>query len=166
MSQLQFYDATDLQKIVERSSGLLNVPITPEGAAEIACRSRGTPRIANRLLRRVRDYAQVRHDGKITQEVASAALKMLDVDPIGLDTIDRRFMLAIIEKFAGGPVGIDNLASAVGEDRETLEDVVEPYLIQQRTVRGRMATALAYRHFGLAAPSTHPAAADLFGDLV
>ena len=170
VSQLQFYDATDLQKIVERSSGLLNVPITPEGAAEIACRSRGTPRIANRLLRRVRDYAQVRHDGKITQEVASAALKMLDVDPIGLDTIDRRFMLAIIEKFAGGPVGIDNLASAVGEDRETLEDVVEPYLIQQglvqRTVRGRMATALAYRHFGLAAPSTHPAAADLFGDLV
>ncbi|WP_423780762.1 Holliday junction branch migration DNA helicase RuvB, partial [Duodenibacillus massiliensis] len=126
VSQLQFYDATDLQKIVERSSGLLNVPITPEGAAEIACRSRGTPRIANRLLRRVRDYAQVRHDGKITQEVASAALKMLDVDPIGLDTIDRRFMLAIIEKFAGGPVGIDNLASAVGEDRETLEDVVEP----------------------------------------
>lgn len=170
VSQLQFYDATDLQKIVERSSGLLNVPITPEGAAEIACRSRGTPRIANRLLRRVRDYAQVRHDGKITQEVASAALKMLDVDPIGLDTIDRRFMLAIIEKFAGGPVGIDNLASAVGEDRETLEDVVEPYLIQQglvqRTVRGRMATALAYRHFGLAALSTHPAAADLFGDLV
>lgn len=170
VSQLQFYDATDLQKIVERSSGLLNVPITPEGAAEIACRSRGTPRIANRLLRRVRDYAQVRHDGKITQEVASAALKMLDVDPIGLDTIDRRFMLAIIEKFAGGPVGIDNLASAVGEDRETLEDVVEPYLIQQglvqRTVRGRMATTLAYRHFGLAAPSTHPAAADLFGDLV
>ena len=170
VSQLQFYDATDLQKIVERSSGLLNVPITPEGAAEIACRSRGTPRIANRLLRRVRDYAQVRHDGKITQEVASAALKMLDVDPIGLDTIDRRFMLAIIEKFAGGPVGIDNLASAVGEDRETLEDVVEPYLIQQglvqRTVRGCMATALAYRHFGLAAPSTHPAAADLFGDLV
>ena len=170
VSQLQFYDATDLQKIVERSSGLLNVPITPEGAAEIACRSRGTPRIANRLLRRVRDYAQVRHDGKITQEVASAALKMLDVDPIGLDTIDRRFMLAIIEKFAGGPVGIDNLASAVGEDRETLEDVVEPYLIQQglvqRTVRGRMATALAYRHIGLAAPSTHPAAADLFGDLV
>ena len=115
----------------------------------------------------MRDYAQVRHDGKITQEVASAALKMLDVDPIGLDTIDRRFMLAIIEKFAGGPVGIDNLASAVGEDRE---NVVEPYLIQQglvqRTVRGRMATALAYRHFGLAAPSTHPAAADLFGDLV
>ena len=170
VSQLQFYDATDLQKIVERSSGLLNVPITPEGAAEIACRSRGTPRIANRLLRRVRDYAQVRHDGKITQEVASAALKMLDVDPIGLDTIDRRFMLAIIEKFAGGPVGIDNLASAVGEDRETLEDVVEPYLIQQglvqRTVRGRMASAPAYRHFGLAAPSTHPAAADLFGDLV
>ena len=168
--RLELYTPEELSKIVTRSAGILNCDIVPEGAYEIARRSRGTPRIANRLLRRVRDYAQVRHDGKITQEVASAALKMLDVDPIGLDTIDRRFMLAIIEKFAGGPVGIDNLASAVGEDRETLEDVVEPYLIQQglvqRTVRGRMATALAYRHFGLAAPSTHPAAADLFGDLV
>ena len=114
----------------------------------------------------MRDFAQVRHDGKITAEVAQAALKLLDVDVIGLDTIDRRFMTTIMEKFAGGPVGIDNLASALGEDRETLEDVVEPYLIQQglvqRTVRGRMATALAYRHFGLTPPAQHPATGDLF----
>ena len=141
-------------------------PIDKAGADEIARRSRGTPRIANRLLRRVRDFAQVRHDGKITAEVAQAALKLLDVDVIGLDTIDRRFMTTIMEKFAGGHVGIDNLASALGEDRETLEDVVEPYLIQQglvqRTVRGRMATALAYRHFGLTPPAQHPATGDLF----
>ena len=162
VNQLQFYNAEDLSFIVTRSAGLLNVPIDKAGADEIARRSRGTPRIANRLLRRVRDFAQVRHDGKITAEVAQAALKLLDVDVIGLDTIDRRFM----EKFAGGPVGIDNLASALGEDRETLEDVVEPYLIQQglvqRTVRGRMATALAYRHFGLTPPAQHPATGDLF----
>ena len=158
VNQLQFY--------VTRSAGLLNVPIDKAGADEIARRSRGTPRIANRLLRRVRDFAQVRHDGKITAEVAQAALKLLDVDVIGLDTIDRRFMTTIMEKFAGGPVGIDNLASALGEDRETLEDVVEPYLIQQglvqRTVRNRMATALAYRHFGLTPPAQHPATGDLF----
>lgn len=166
VNQLQFYNAEDLSFIVTRSAGLLNVPIDKAGAAEIARRSRGTPRIANRLLRRVRDFAQVRHDGKITAEVARAALKLLDVDVIGLDTIDRRFMTTIMEKFAGGPVGIDNLASALGEDRETLEDVVEPYLIQQglvqRTVRGRMATALAYRHFGLTPPAQHPATGDLF----
>lgn len=166
VNQLQFYNAEDLSFIVTRSAGLLNVPIDKAGAAEIARRSRGTPRIANRLLRRVRDFAQVRHDGKITAEVAQAALKLLDVDVIGLDTIDRRFMTTIMEKFAGGPVGIDNLASALGEDRETLEDVVEPYLIQQglvqRTVRGRMATALAYRHFGLTPPAQHPATGDLF----
>lgn len=166
VNQLQFYNAADLSFIVTRSAGLLNVPIDKAGAAEIARRSRGTPRIANRLLRRVRDFAQVRHDGKITAEVAQAALKLLDVDVIGLDTIDRRFMTTIMEKFAGGPVGIDNLASALGEDRETLEDVVEPYLIQQglvqRTVRGRMATALAYRHFGLTPPAQHPATGDLF----
>ena len=166
MNQLQFYNAEDLSFIVSRSAGLLNVPIDKGGADEIARRSRGTPRIANRLLRRVRDYAQVRHDGQITQEVAQAALKLLDVDVIGLDTIDCRFMTTIMEKFAGGPVGIDNLASALGEDRETLEDVVEPYLIQQglvqRTVRGRMATALAYRHFGLTPPAQHPATGDLF----
>lgn len=166
VNQLQFYNAEDLSFIVTRSAGLLNVPIDKAGADEIARRSRGTPRIANRLLRRVRDFAQVRHDGKITAEVAQAALKLLDVDVIGLDTIDRRFMMTIMEKFAGGPVGIDNLASALGEDRETLEDVVEPYLIQQglvqRTVRGRMATALAYRHFGLTPPAQHPATGDLF----
>lgn len=166
VNQLQFYNAKDLSFIVTRSAGLLNVPIDKAGADEIARRSRGTPRIANRLLRRVRDFAQVRHDGKITAEVAQAALKLLDVDVIGLDTIDRRFMTTIMEKFAGGPVGIDNLASALGEDRETLEDVVEPYLIQQglvqRTVRGRMATALAYRHFGLTPPAQHPATGDLF----
>lgn len=166
VNQLQFYNAEDLSFIVTRSAGLLNVPIDKAGADEIARRSRGTPRIANRLLRRVRDFAQVRHDGKITAEVAQAALKLLDVDVIGLDTIDRRFMTTIMEKFAGGPVGIDNLASALGEDRETLEDVVEPYLIQQglvqRTVRGRMATALAYRHFGLTPPAQHLATGDLF----
>ena len=166
VNQLQFYNAEDLSFIVTRSAGLLNVPIDKAGADEIARRSRGTPRIANRLLRRVRDFAQVRHDGKITAEVAQAALKLLDVDVVGLDTIDRRFMTTIMEKFAGGPVGIDNLASALGEDRETLEDVVEPYLIQQglvqRTVRGRMATALAYRHFGLTPPAQHPATGDLF----
>ena len=166
VNQLQFYNAEDLSFIVARSARLLNVPIDKAGADEIARRSRGTPRIANRLLRRVRDFAQVRHDGKITAEVAQAALKLLDVDVIGLDTIDRRFMTTIMEKFAGGPVGIDNLASALGEDRETLEDVVEPYLIQQglvqRTVRGRMATALAYRHFGLTPPAQHPATGDLF----
>ncbi len=166
VNQLQFYNAEDLSFIVTRSAGLLNVPIDKGGADEIARRSRGTPRIANRLLRRVRDYAQVRHNGTITQEVAQAALKLLDVDVIGLDTIDCRFMTTIMEKFAGGPVGIDNLASALGEDRETLEDVVEPYLIQQglvqRTVRGRMATALAYRHFGLTPPAQHPATGDLF----
>ena len=166
VNQLQFYNAEDLSFIVTRSAGLLNVPIDKAGADEIARRSRGPPRIANRLLRRVRDFAQVRHDGKITAEVAQAALKLLDVDVIGLDTIDRRFMTTIMEKFAGGPVGIDNLASALGEDRETLEDVVEPYLIQQglvqRTVRGRMATALAYRHFGLTPPAQHPATGDLF----
>ena len=166
VNQLQFYNAEDLSFIVTRSAGLLNVPIDKAGADEIARRSRGTPRIANRLLRRVRDFAQVRHDGKITAEVAQAALKLLDVDVIGLATIARRFMTTIMEKFAGGPVGIDNLASALGEDRETLEDVVDPYLIQQglvqRTVRGRMATALAYRHFGLTPPAQHPATGDLF----
>lgn len=168
VSQLQFYNAADLSYIVTRSAGLLNVPIDKAGADEIARRSRGTPRIANRLLRRVRDFAQVRHDGAITEVVARAALQLLDVDVIGLDLLDRRFMSTIMEKFAGGPVGIDNLASALGEDRETLEDVVEPYLIQQglvqRTVRGRMATALAYRHFGLTPPAQHPATGDLFGE--
>ena len=165
VNQLQFYDKDELTTIVRRSAKLLSVAIEPEGAAEIAGRSRGTPRVANRLLRRVRDYAEVKHDGTITREVASAALTMLDVDPVGLDFIDRRFLLTILEKFAGGPVGIDNPAAAIGEDRETLEDVVEPYLIQQgflqRTPRGRVATLLAWQHFGLT-PPTAPGSASLF----
>lgn len=153
ISQLQFYSTEDLAHIVRRSARLLKVAIEDAGALEIARRSRGTPRIANRLLRRVRDYAQVRHDGLITAEIADAALRMLAVDGMGLDAVDQKFLLTIMEKFAGGPVGIDNLASALGEDRDTLEDVVEPYLIQQglvqRTPRGRVATPAAYRHFGL-----------------
>lgn len=151
---------------MKRSAKLLNMPIDDEGAAEIARRSRGTPRVANRLLRRVRDYAQVRHDGRVTREVAQAALAMLDVDPVGLDFIDTKFLRTILEKFSGGPVGIDNLAAAVGEDRETLEDVVEPYLIQQgflqRTPRGRMATAVAWQHFGLTpATANEPVLSDM-----
>ena len=153
VNQLQFYDTDDLAHIITRSANLLNVPIEEAGAYEIARRSRGTPRVANRLLRRVRDFAQVRHNGVITAEVADAALRMLEVDAMGLDFVDQRFLLTIMDKFAGGPVGIDNLASAVGEDRETLEDVVEPYLIQQglvqRTPRGRIVTQTAYRHFGV-----------------
>lgn len=166
VNQLQFYDVEDLAHIIRRSAGLLSVPIEEAGAVEIARRSRGTPRVANRLLRRVRDYAQVRHNGVITAEVADAALKMLDVDAMGLDFVDQRFLLTIMDKFAGGPVGIDNLASAVGEDRETLEDVVEPYLIQQglvmRTPRGRMATQRAYAHFGRIASAQTAPMADLF----
>lgn len=166
VNQLQFYDVEDLAHIIRRSAGLLSVPIEEAGAVEIARRSRGTPRVANRLLRRVRDYAQVRHDGVITAEVADAALKMLDVDAMGLDFVDQRFLLTIMDKFAGGPVGIDNLASAVGEDRETLEDVVEPYLIQQglvmRTPRGRMATQRAYAHFGRIASAQTAPMVDLF----
>ena len=166
VSQLQFYATQDLAKIVTRSARLLNVEMDEDGAFEIAKRSRGTPRIANRLLRRVRDYAQVKYDGTITREVADKALEMLDVDPLGFDMIDRKFLLAIIEKFNGGPVGIDNLAAAVGEDRETLEDVVEPYLIQQghlqRTPRGRVATLLAYEHFGYDPRGVHEGTASLF----
>lgn len=153
INQLQFYTEAELSKIVTRSSGLLKVKVEPEGAQEIAKRSRGTPRIANRLLRRVRDFAEVMHGGVVTREIASEALAMLGVDDSGLDQIDQRFLLAIIEKFGGGPVGIDNLAAAVGEESDTLEFVVEPYLIQQgfvvRTPRGRMATDTAYAHFGL-----------------
>ena len=131
--------------------------MSSEGALEIARRSRGTPRIANRLLRRVRDYAQVKADGEVTREVADAALHMLDVDALGLDVMDRKLLLAVIEKFGGGPVGVENLAAAIGEERDTIEDVLEPYLIQQgylqRTPRGRMATLSAFRHFGLAPPA-------------
>lgn len=157
VSRLEFYSPAELTRIVQRSAGLLNVETTPEGALEIASRSRGTPRISNRLLRRVRDFAQVKAQGRVDREIADAALKMLDVDRIGLDVMDRKLLLAVLEKFAGGPVGIDNLAAAIGEERETIEDVLEPFLIQQgylqRTPRGRMATVSTYRHFGLAAPS-------------
>lgn len=157
-SQLQFYGADDLVTIIRRSARLLGISIEEEGAREIANRSRGTPRVANRLLRRVRDFAEVMHDGVISKEVAAKALALLDVDPVGLDFIDRRFLTTILEKFSGGPVGIENLAAAIGEDRDTLEDVVEPYLIQQgyvhRTPRGRMATPTAWKHFGMTPPET------------
>ncbi|AIO67256.1 Holliday junction branch migration DNA helicase RuvB [Burkholderia oklahomensis] len=156
VARLEFYDAEQLSRIVRRSAALLNAQIDPNGALEIAKRSRGTPRIANRLLRRVRDYAEVRADGSITAAVADAALAMLDVDPVGFDLMDRKLLEAILHKFDGGPVGVDNLAAAIGEERDTIEDVLEPYLIQQgflqRTPRGRVATLLTYRHFGLSAP--------------
>ncbi len=156
VARLEFYTNEELTQIVQRSARLLEIETSSEGAGEIASRSRATPRISNRLLRRVRDYAEVKADGKVTREVADAALKMLDVDPLGLDVMDRKLLLAVIEKFAGGPVGVDNLAAALSEERDTIEDVLEPYLIQQgylqRTPRGRIATASAYRHFGLAAP--------------
>jgi Holliday junction DNA helicase RuvB len=157
VARLEFYTDAELQKIVYRSARLLEVEVAPEGALEIAKRSRGTPRVANRLLRRVRDFAQVKAKGKITREVADAALAMLDVDVLGLDVMDRKLLLAVIEKFSGGPVGLDNLAHAIGEEADTIEDVLEPYLIQQgylqRTPRGRVATASAYRHLGLPAPA-------------
>jgi Holliday junction DNA helicase RuvB len=156
VARLEFYDTADLTRIVERSAGLLQASTDGQGAREIAARSRGTPRIANRLLRRVRDYAQVKSDGHIGRETADAALKMLEVDQAGFDVMDRKLLEAIVNKFSGGPVGVDNLAAAIGEERDTIEDVLEPYLIQQgylqRTPRGRIATALAYTHFGLIAP--------------
>jgi Holliday junction DNA helicase RuvB len=158
VSRLEFYTAEELGRIVHRSAGLLEVEITETGALEIAKRSRGTPRIANRLLRRVRDYAQVKGDGLVSSEIADAALKMLDVDALGFDVMDRKLLSAVLEKFGGGPVGLDNLAAAIGEERDTIEDVLEPYLIQQgylmRTPRGRVATSLAYQHFGLPVPKT------------
>ena len=157
VARLEFYSQAELTAIVRRSAGLLKVHLEDEGAREIACRSRGTPRIANRLLRRVRDYAEVKADGRVTKAIAESALKMLDVDVLGLDVMDRKLLLAVIEKFSGGPVGLENLAHAIGEDAETIEDVLEPYLIQQgflqRTPRGRMATLAAYRHFGITAPA-------------
>lgn len=161
VARLEFYTPLELKSIVNRSAHLLNVEMTDDGAMEIARRSRGTPRIANRLLRRVRDFAEVKRDGKVDKTIADDALKMLDVDAIGLDVMDRRMLLAIIEKFAGGPVGVENLAAAIGEERDTIEDVLEPYLIQQgylqRTPRGRMATLLAYQHFGITLPASHAA---------
>jgi Holliday junction DNA helicase RuvB len=157
VARLEFYGVEDLARIVRRSAGLLKVQLAEDGATEIASRSRGTPRIANRLLRRVRDYAQVKADGVVSKAIADAGLKMLDVDALGLDLMDRKLLLAVIEKFGGGPVGVENLAHAVGEEVDTIEDVLEPYLIQQgylqRTPRGRMATLSAYRHFGILAPS-------------
>jgi Holliday junction DNA helicase RuvB len=156
VSRLEFYTAEELSRIVHRSAGLLEVDMTDTGALEIARRSRGTPRIANRLLRRVRDFAQVKANGEVSAEIADAALKMLDVDELGFDVMDRKLLQAVLEKFGGGPVGLDNLAAAIGEERDTIEDVLEPYLIQQgylmRTPRGRVATASAYQHFGLAVP--------------
>jgi Holliday junction DNA helicase RuvB len=156
VARLEFYSTDELTRIVERSARLLAVEIDRQGAHEVAGRSRGTPRISNRLLRRVRDYAEVRADGSVTRAVADDALKMLDVDAVGLDVMDRKLLRAVIDKFGGGPVGVDNLAAAIGEERDTIEDVLEPYLIQQgylqRTPRGRVATVLAYRHFGLAEP--------------
>lgn len=158
VQRLEFYSAKDLAGIVTRSAGLLQLTIDPEGATEIAQRSRGTPRIANRLLRRVRDYAQVKSDGAITAAMAQQALDMLDVDVQGFDMMDRKLLLAILEKFNGGPVGLDSLAAAIGEERGTIEDVIEPFLIQQgfvmRTPRGRTATSQAYQHYGLTMPET------------
>jgi len=157
VARLEFYTTEELTKIINRSASLLKADIDPEGSVEIAKRARGTPRIANRLLRRVRDYAEVKGTGTITKAMADAALKMLDVDPSGFDVMDRKLLEAILHKFDGGPVGIDNLAAAIGEERDTIEDVLEPYLIQQgylqRTSRGRVATRQAYEHFGLTPPS-------------
>jgi holliday junction DNA helicase RuvB len=167
VQRLEFYDHAELTRIVTRSAGLLGVPADPGGASRIAQRSRGTPRIANRLLRRVRDYAEVRAGGRITDEVAQAALDMLDVDPLGFDVMDRKLLLTIIEKFDGGPVGVESLSASLGEERGTIEDVIEPYLIQQgfvmRTARGRVATRMAYQHFGLKTPE-RPGTGELFAE--
>ena len=153
---LEFYTEAELQKIILHSARILNVKIEPEGAMEMARRSRGTPRLANRLLKRVRDFAQVQYAGKITEEVASLALDLLEVDRYGLDQTDRLLLITVIEKFAGGPVGLDTLAAAIGEDSGTIEDVYEPYLIKNgflnRTPRGRTASEAAYRHLGLPCP--------------
>ncbi|MEP7313766.1 MAG: Holliday junction branch migration DNA helicase RuvB [Pseudomonadota bacterium] len=166
VQRLEFYTIPELELIVKRSAGILKVPIDAEGAARIAQRSRGTPRIANRLLRRVRDFAQVRAAGHINAQVATDALDLLDVDPLGLDLLDRKLLLTIIDKFDGGPVGIESLAAAIGEERGTLEDVIEPFLIQQgflmRSSRGRIATRLAYIHLGLNVPERLAANLPLF----
>jgi len=162
VARLEFYAPEDLQQIVLRSARLLEMTLADDGALEVARRSRGTPRIANRLLRRVRDYAEIRaadHQGGINVRIADAALSMLDVDAVGLDLMDRKLLLAVIEKFGGGPVGVDNLAAAIGEARDTIEDVLEPFLIQQgylqRTPRGRVATSRVYQHLGLPTPADH-----------
>ena len=163
--RLDFYDERELSQILQRSAAILKVPLDPDGSGEIARRSRGTPRIANRLLRRVRDFADMKGDGTITKPLADQALAMLDVDLFGLDVMDRKLLDAVIHRFAGGPVGLDNVATAIGEERDTIEDVIEPFLIQQgflqRTPRGRVATLAAYRHLGVAPPKSSGA---LFGD--
>ena len=168
VQRLEFYGVDDLERIVKRSASILNAPIDEGGARRIAQRSRGTPRIANRLLRRVRDYAQVKADGSINERIADAALNMLEVDPLGFDTLDRKFLTTIIERFDGGPVGIDSIAAAIGEERGTLEDVIEPFLIQQgfvvRTARGRIVTRASYLHFGLKAPERASTSLPLFED--
>jgi holliday junction DNA helicase RuvB len=165
VSRLEFYTSQELAKIVKRSAALLNVPADEDGGFEIARRSRGTPRIANRLLRRVRDYADVKGKGRITLDIANKALAMLDVDPQGLDIMDRKMLEAVIHRFDGGPVGLDNIAASIGEERDTIEDVIEPYLIQQgylqRTPRGRIATLAAYRHLGVLPPKN---SAELFNE--
>ncbi|WP_354022035.1 Holliday junction branch migration DNA helicase RuvB [Enterobacter hormaechei] len=157
VQRLEFYQVPDLQHIVGRSARYMGLDMSEEGAFEVAKRSRGTPRIANRLLRRVRDFAEVKHDGTISAEIAAQALDMLNVDAEGFDYMDRKLLLAVLDKFFGGPVGLDNLATAIGEERETIEDVLEPYLIQQgflqRTPRGRMATVRAWNHFGITPPA-------------
>jgi Holliday junction DNA helicase RuvB len=156
VARLEFYTPEELARIVHRSAGLLKVHVDTEGAFEIARRSRGTPRIANRLLRRVRDYVDVKADGRVNKTLADKALKMLDVDAQGLDVMDRKLLEAVVHRFDGGPVGLDNVAAAIGEERDTIEDVIEPYLIQQgylqRTPRGRVATPAAYRHLGVTPP--------------
>ncbi|MDH3411416.1 MAG: Holliday junction branch migration DNA helicase RuvB [Gammaproteobacteria bacterium] len=168
VQRLEFYDEADLARILERSARILEVDLTSDGAVELSRRSRGTPRIANRLLRRVRDYAEVKADGRITADIAEKALKMLDVDEEGFDVMDRKLLMAVLQKFDGGPVGIDNLAAAIGEERVTIEDVLEPFLIQQgylmRTPRGRVATRNAWLHFGLEPPviSVDQTVRDLF----
>jgi Holliday junction DNA helicase RuvB len=168
VQRLNFYSDAELAQIVTRSAGILGVSATPEGAGRIASRSRGTARIANRLLRRVRDFAQVRADGVISAAIADAALDLLDVDPKGMDVLDRMLLTTIVDKFDGGPVGIESLAAAIGEERGTLEDVVEPFLIQRgllmRTARGRVATRAAYLHLGLKAPERNAPGLELFED--
>jgi Holliday junction DNA helicase RuvB len=170
VQRLEFYTPADLAAIVDRSAGILGVPLTPGGAQAIAARSRGTPRIANRLLRRARDFADVTADGRIDERVAGGAMQMLAVDSQGFDALDRKLLQTIIDKFDGGPVGVDSLAAALGEERDTIEDVLEPYLIQQgflmRTARGRMATRSAYLHFGLQPPArpAQPGSLPLFGE--
>lgn len=166
VQRLEFYSQEELSGIVRRSSRILEVAVEDKGASEIAARSRGTPRIANRLLRRVRDYAQVKGNGEVTHDIAQQALDMLKVDVHGLDMMDRKLILAIIQKFDGGPVGVDSIAAAISEQRDTIEDVIEPYLIQQgfmmRTPRGRMATKQAWLHFGFKLPKDLPSEPDLF----